>query len=101
MSSSAPGGEARLALMAGISCYLIWGFVPLVFQATAALFVLLAKQGRQVMRVLRHPRTLAWLFLSAVLIAINWVVFIWAVTSGRPLETRLGYYINPLVSMGA
>lgn len=122
MSSSAPGGEARLALMAGISCYLIWGFVPLVFQAigalgvgpweilahrivwsipTAALFVLLAKQGRQVMRVLRHPRTLAWLFLSAVLIAINWVVFIWAVTSGRLLETSLGYYINPLVSMAA
>jgi len=121
-SSSAPGGEARLALMAGISCYLIWGFVPLVFQAigalgvgpweilahrivwsipTAALFVLLAKQGHQVMRVLRHPRTLAWLFLSAVLIAINWVVFIWAVTSNRLLETSLGYYINPLVSMAA
>jgi chloramphenicol-sensitive protein RarD len=121
-SPAAPGGEARLALTAGISCYLIWGFVPLVFQAigtlgvgpwemlahrivwsipTAALFVLLAKQGHQVMRVLRHPRTLAWLFLSAVLIAINWVVFIWAVTSNRLLETSLGYYINPLVSMAA
>ena len=119
---SAPGGEARLALTAGIACYLIWGFVPLVFQAvnalgvgpweilahrivwsipTALLFVLLAKQGRQVMAVLKNPRTLAWLFLSSLLIAINWVVFIWAVTSGRLLETSLGYYINPLVSMAA
>jgi len=121
MKSSAPG-EPRLALTAGIACYLIWGFVPLVFQAvnalgvgpweilahrivwsipTALLIVLLAKQGRQVMAVLKTPRTLAWLLLSSLLIAINWVVFIWAVTSNRLLESSLGYYINPLVSMAA
>lgn len=116
------GGDVRLAIGAGVGCYLIWGFVPLVFQAvnalgvgpweilahrivwsipTAALFVLLAKQGRQVAQVLRNPRTLAWLFLSSLLIAANWVVFIWAVTSGKLLEASLGYYINPLVSMAA
>jgi chloramphenicol-sensitive protein RarD len=120
--ASTPGGEARLALGAGIGCYLIWGFVPLVFQAinrlgvgpweilahrivwsipAAALFVLLARQGRQVAEVLRKPRTLAWLFLSSLLIAANWVVFIWAVTSGKLLEASLGYYINPLVTMAA
>lgn len=122
MSSSSAPGEPRLALTAGIGCYLIWGFVPLVFQAvnrlgvgpweilahrivwsipTALLFVLLARQGPQVLAVLRNPRTLAWLFLSSLLIAINWVVFIWAVTSNRLLESSLGYYINPLVSMAA
>ena len=122
MNSSAAPGESRLALSAGISCFLIWGFVPLVFQAigrlgvgpweilshriiwsipTAFLFVLLARQGRQAMKVLSNRRTLAWLLLSAVLIAINWVVFIWAVTFNRLLETSLGYYINPLVSMAA
>lgn len=120
--SSASGGDSRLALTAGLSCYLIWGFVPLVFQAigalgvgpweilahrivwsipTAALFVWLARQGPQAMAVLRQPKTLAWLFLSSLLIACNWVVFIWAVTSGRLLESSLGYYINPLVSMAA
>jgi chloramphenicol-sensitive protein RarD len=120
--ASAPGGEARLALGAGVGCYLIWGFVPLYFQAINALgvdaweilahrivwsvpaalvFVWLAKQGRQALRVMRSPRTLAWLFVSSVLIAANWVVFIWAVTSGRLLEASLGYYINPLVSMAA
>lgn len=120
--SSASGGDSRLALTAGLSCYLIWGFVPLVFQAigalgvgpweilahrivwsipTAALFVWLARQGPQAMAVLRQPKTLAWLFLSSLLIATNWVVFIWAVTSGRLLESSLGYYINPLVSMAA
>lgn len=121
-SSSRPGGESRQALAAGIACYTIWGFVPLVFQAighrgvgpweilserivwsipAAALFVVLAGQARQVGRVLRQPRVLALLGLSSVLIALNWVVFIWAVTSNRLLETSLGYYINPLVNMAA
>lgn len=120
--SSAPGGEARLALTAGIGCYFIWGFVPLAFQAigklgvgpwetlahrtfwsipAAGLFVLLAGQGRQVAAVFRNRRVLAWLILSSLLIATNWMVFIWAVNSGRLLETSLGYYINPLVNMAA
>jgi chloramphenicol-sensitive protein RarD len=122
MTSSAPGGEARLALMAGIGCYLIWGFVPLVFQAigalgvgpweilahrtlwgtpTALVFVLLARQWRQVLSVFSNRRVLAWLTLSAALIATNWSVFIWAVTSGRVLESSLGYYITPLLNMAA
>ena len=120
--ASAPGGETRLAIGAGIGCYLIWGFVPLYFQAlghmgvgaweilaqrivwsvpAAALFVLLARQWGQVASLLRRPRVLAWLFLSSLLIAANWVVFIWAVTSNQLLEASLGYYINPLVSMAA
>ncbi len=121
--STAPGGEARLALMAGIGCYLIWGFVPLVFQAigalgvgsweilahrtlwgtpTALIFVLLARQWRQVVGVFSNRRVLAcWLTLSAALIAANWSVFIWAVNSGRVLESSLGYYITPLINMAA
>lgn len=108
------------ALTAGIACYLIWGFVPLVFQLigrlgvgsweilahrivwsapTALIFVLLAHQWRQVLAVFRQPKVLAWLALSATLITVNWIIFIWAVNSGRVLETSLGYYINPLVNM--
>jgi chloramphenicol-sensitive protein RarD len=122
MASSAPGGESRLALGAGIGCYLIWGFVPLVFQAigrlgvrpgeilahrilwslpTAALFVLVAGQGGQFLAVLKRPRVLSWLGLSSLLIATNWIVFIGAVNSGRLLDASLGYYITPLVSMAA
>jgi chloramphenicol-sensitive protein RarD len=67
----------------------------------ALLFVLMAKQGRQVVAALCNPRILGWLALSATLIAINWVVFIWAVNSGRVLETSLGYYLNPLLNMAA
>ncbi|THD57787.1 EamA family transporter RarD [Phenylobacterium sp.] len=122
MTPAAPGGESRLALGAGIVCYLIWGIVPLVFQAmghlgmapweilanrtvwavpVAWLFVLAARQGDEVLAAFRNPRVLAWLALSSLLIAGNWSIYIWAVNSGRVLETALGYYINPLIGMAA
>lgn len=115
-------GERRAAWTAGLSSYLIWGFLPLAMQAMAAagagsweilahrvlwgavaagVFVLIAKQGGQVARVLREPKTVAFLVLSSVLIAANWITFIWATTSGRVLQTSLGYYIIPLVNMAA
>jgi chloramphenicol-sensitive protein RarD len=112
----------RTAFAAGIGCYFIWGFVPLVFQAigrlgvgpwetlahrivwsipTAAVLVALSGQMAELRNVLRRPRTIAWLALSATLIAINWVVFITAVSSRRLIDASLGYYITPLVSMAA
>jgi chloramphenicol-sensitive protein RarD len=122
VASSAQGGDPRLALSAGIGCYLIWGIVPLVFQAMgrlgissweilanrtvwavpmALVFVLAARQGGEVRAAFRTPRTMAWLALSSLLIAANWSIYIWAVNSGRVLETSLGYYINPLLAMAA
>jgi chloramphenicol-sensitive protein RarD len=121
-SSSAPGAEARLALLAGIGCYLIWGFVPLAFQVmgrlgvgsweilahrtlwgapTALLLVLIARQGRQVMAAFTNRRVLAWLTLSSALIAANWAIFITAVNSGHVLEGSFGYYITPLLNMAS
>jgi len=44
---------------------------------------------------------MAWLGLSALLIGANWSIYIWAVNSGRVLETSLGYYIIPLLAMAA
>jgi chloramphenicol-sensitive protein RarD len=120
-----PADDAKTnstALAAGIACYLIWGFVPLVFQAigrqgvgsweilahrtlwaapTAFVFVLMARQGRQAAGVLRNPRALGWLVVSTALIAANWSVYIWSVNSGRVLESSLGYYITPLINMAA
>ncbi|HYE41759.1 MAG TPA: EamA family transporter RarD [Caulobacteraceae bacterium] len=114
--------EARAALTAGIVCYAVWGFAPLAFQQMgkagadaweimghravwsvlwAGLLVLLARQGTQVWAVLKQPRTVALLALSTALIAANWTLFVWAVNSGRLLETSLGYYLNPLINMAA
>lgn len=114
--------QARTALVAGVACYALWGLAPLVYQPMgragadaweimghravwsvlwAALLVVLAKQGPQVVRVLKSPRVLALLAVSTVLIAVNWTLFVWAVNSGRTLETSLGYYLNPLLNMAA
>lgn len=122
MPESAAAGEKRAAVAAGLACAVIWGFVPLVFQAiaregagswetlceriiwgglAAAIFVGFARQWGQVARVLREPRTLALLALSSCLIGVNWISYIWAVNSHRVLDASLGYYITPLVSMAA
>ncbi len=61
--------------------------------------VLLAGQSTQVRAVLSQPRTLAWLALATVLIAINWGLYVWATTHHSTLEASLGYYINPLLNM--
>jgi len=119
---AAQDADGRAALIAGISCYAIWGLGPLVFQQMgkagadaweimghravwsvlwAGLLVLLARQGPQVWRVLRSPKTLGLLALSTVLIAANWTLFVWSVNNGRTLETSLGYYLNPLINMAA
>jgi chloramphenicol-sensitive protein RarD len=126
MENSATAGQAaaeqKKAVLAGLICYLIWGGVPLVFQAihragpspweimahrvvwgalAAAIYLLVARQTAELRRVLRDPRTLMWLALSAVLIATNWTLFVWAVNSGRTIESSLGYYITPLINMAA
>lgn len=122
MSPTSASGEARLALGAGLAAYIIWGVIPLAMQAAghmgvppmeilaertvwavpaAFAFVLLARQLPQIAIVMRQPRILMWLAVSALLIGVNWAVFIWAVNVGRVLETSLGYYINPLLNMAA
>lgn len=124
MTAGPPGQypEARAGLIAGVSCYLIWGFAPLVFQQMgqagadafeimghravwsvlwAGFLVWLARQGPQVMEVLRQPKTLGLLAISTLLIAANWTLFVWSVNNGRLLETSLGYYLNPLINMAA
>lgn len=119
---ASPSVGSGRALGAGLCCYLIWGFLPLALQAAARqgagswevlahrilwgaplalAFVLAARQGPAALRAFANLRLMAWLTLSTILIAVNWSTFIWAVTSGRVLESSLGYYIVPLINMAA
>jgi chloramphenicol-sensitive protein RarD len=72
-----------------------------VVWAVAFLLVLSWRQRqiRGLVPALRSGRTLAVLAASTVCIALNWLVYIWAVVNGRLLEGSLGYYINPLVNV--
>ncbi len=72
-----------------------------VVWSVALLGGFMARGGRFVglFRVLKSPKVLLALVATSALISINWVTFIWAVSVGRVLETSLGYFINPLISV--
>ncbi|MDG2530359.1 EamA family transporter RarD [Caulobacter endophyticus] len=114
--------DARSAYLAGVGCYLLWGFLPLYFHTLSIMgvtsfemiahrtlwsviwaggLVLLARQGGQVAQVLRQPKTLGILLLSTLAIFGNWTIYVLAVNAGRVIEASLGYYINPLMNMAA
>jgi chloramphenicol-sensitive protein RarD len=114
-SSSASPARAGLAAVSG---YTIWGLSPIFYKLlgfaaaseivlhraiwsvpTLALVIWLARSWPQVAGVLTRPKTLGLLLLSAILIAGNWWLFIYAVNTDRVLEVSLGYYINPLMNV--
>ena len=110
--------EQKLGGLFAASAYSLWGLAPLYFKQidfipaseilihrivwsfVLLLLILLAlKQGAKVVAVLRQPKMLGWLLLSAVLLGGNWGLFIWAVNNQHMLDASLGYYINPLLNV--
>ncbi len=68
--------------------------------ATLFALILVAALGRgRELRQLFVPRTVRLLLLSAALVTVNWVTYIFAVATGHIVETSLGYFMNPLVSV--
>lgn len=106
----------RQGLAAATAAYLIWGLFPVYWKQLqavpapqimahriiwCALFVgvwLFARHGLAWLRRLT-PQLLSMLAASAALISLNWWLYIWAVNAGHIVETSLGYFINPLVSV--
>ena len=101
-----------------IAAYLIWGFLPLyliLVQSVPAfefvgwriiwtlpfclLIVALRKQGKELLAAVRDPRSLAILTASAILIGINWLVYVWAIQADHVYAASLGYYMNPLLNV--
>ena len=105
--------------LAAVGAFLAWGFLPVYFNvigprvsvweilihrvvwAAVLLSVVALVTGRwgRVIRLIRRRRAFLALCGSAALIAGNWGLFIWAVTSHHILEASLGYYINPLLNV--
>ena len=118
MNESAPPQTDRTGLAAAFSAYVIWGFLPLYLilvrsvpafefvgwriiwtMPLCLLIVLARRQGPDLRAALANRRTLGLLALSATLIAVNWVVYVWAIQNGQVYAASLGYYINPLVNV--
>lgn len=66
---------------------------------TVGLLVITLRRGSRVMALVRDPRVRRLLISAAVVIAINWVGFIWGVNNDRVIEVSLGYFVNPLVTV--
>jgi chloramphenicol-sensitive protein RarD len=118
VESSVERGGARQGLSALIGAFTIWGILPLYLRPLIAIpagqimayrmvfccaFVLgfLRMRGSigPVRAALAHSGTRLRLAASAVLVSINWLVFVWSVSTGRVVESSLGYFINPLVNV--
>ena len=108
-----PSGPLTAAI-----AYVLWGLFPLYIKqieqvpalqivlhrsAWSAVFVfgllVLLRRFGWLLPVLRQPRTLAVFSLSALLLGGNWLLYVWAVNTGRLLDASLGYFINPLVNV--
>ena len=108
----------KTGLAAAFGAYVIWGFLPLylilvrevpAFEFVGwriiwtlplcLLIVAVRKQLPQLRAALADRKTMGWLLISSTLIAVNWVVYVWAIQQGYIYAASLGYYINPLVNV--
>jgi chloramphenicol-sensitive protein RarD len=115
---SEAGGARGRGVAYALATYVSWGFMPLFFKLLgglpppyvvahrviwASLFfaALCALTGRlgALRSALGRPRTVAALALSALLVAANWTLYVYAVSAGRVLEASFGYFINPLLNV--
>lgn len=111
----------RLGFFAACSSFIIWGTLPLYWYFLShveageilshriawsfvfMLFVLIfagRKQLKEDLAFLREKTSRIFLLLTAaVLVTANWLTYIWAVTHGHVIDTSIGYYLNPLLSV--
>jgi chloramphenicol-sensitive protein RarD len=110
--------EVRRGYLFGLVAYACWGFFPLYFKllrpagaleilahrviwsaVSVALLLFVLRGWRRISGLRHRPRTVAGIGLAAVLIAVNWGVYIYGVNSAHVVETSLGYFITPLISV--
>ena len=117
-ASSTKPEHPRTGFALGLSAYALWGVLPIYFKLIAAvpafdivahrvlwslpfLTILIAgsKGWAKVRAAITHPRTLGMLTVTALLIGGNWLLYVYAVTSGHILAASFGYYLNPLANV--
>lgn len=115
--------EYKKGIFLALSAYILWGILPIYWQFVDAIgafeilafriifsvifmiFILAVGQKqrnafqRDMNQLLAKPIQLLAIVVAGYVITLNWGTFIWAVTNGHVLQTSLGYYINPLVSI--
>ncbi len=110
--------KLRDGLGAGLAAYLLWGFLPLLFKLVESvgsvgvvaertfwslLFVggilLVTRRIGEVRAALSDFKTVRAMAFSALLLATNWLIYVWAVETDQVLEASFGYFVNPMVNV--
>jgi chloramphenicol-sensitive protein RarD len=110
--------RATTGLLFGVSAYLIWGSFPLIITASAfanpletvvwrvvfgflfaALLVSITRTWKPIIELAKSPKKLGWIAVAALFIFINWETYVIAVVTGNTIESSLGYFINPLITI--
>ncbi|WP_299823163.1 EamA family transporter RarD [uncultured Jannaschia sp.] len=111
--------DSPRGLALAVTAYVMWGFLPLYMKAlshvppteviahrviwsvpVAAVILLAMRRTADIRAAVSNPRTLGMAAVTAALISVNWGIYVWAIGSGHALDAALGYYINPLFSVG-
>lgn len=119
LSHSLRGVYLNKGVLYGIAAYLLWATFPVYFKAIHQVpaleimfhrvvwclvclgaLILVKKEWKSLIAEITQPRTVLIYTMAAGLLAVNWLLYIYGVVSNQVLETSLGYFINPLVSVG-
>jgi len=118
MSLTQQQSSTRHGVFNALAAYFMWGLAPIYFKllidisageilmhriiwSSVFLFllVLLSHKWQVLVTLCKQPKVIAKLSLSASVLALNWLLFIWAVNNDHLLDASLGYFINPLFNV--
>jgi len=110
--------EEKKGTIYAILAFTFWGLVPIYFKQVShvsafevlihrilwsvvflSIIILFSKSFYKIKLIFQDKQKLKILFVSAILISINWLTFIWAISHNKIVEASLGYFINPLISV--
>jgi chloramphenicol-sensitive protein RarD len=117
MTSTKDPGPGR-GLLVGVAAYLIWGSFPLIISMlsfaspfeivvwrivfgfiVAAALITFTKSWTELVAVVKQPKLMLWVVASSVFIMANWQIYVIAISEHHVVESALGYFINPLVTI--
>lgn len=110
--------SVKAGVIFALAAYIMWGIAPMYFKLLTSVpaleivmhrivwsvlvlcfLLLLRKKFNQVLVAIRDPEIIITLSISGMLLAVNWLIFIWAVNNNRMLDASLGYFINPFFNV--
>lgn len=105
-------------ILYGIGAYILWGFFPIYWKflhhvpalqvighriswsfVILIIYIFVTKQWQKFREAAFNPKTIGIYTLAGILLSINWVIYVWGVNADFIVETSLGYFINPLLSV--